>query len=318
MFRRYCIALLLTLLTACSPPQEPLRIGLNAWPGYEFLHLAEQLGYFRDEGVAVRIVTFSSLADSLRAFERGQLDMMGSTLIEPLLARDTPGVQPVFIYVVDYSNGGDMLLARQDIPDIGGLRGKTLALEGRTVDVLTAHYALASAGLRFADVQVHNYPQANGVQAFLDGKVDAIQTYPPFAYQLLNSGRAHRLFDTRQVPGKVIDVLVASHAAVDGRSAELAAVLRAFNRAREYWRQHPEQADAIMAEREGLSVADFRAAMAGIKLLGLNDQEIYLEQGGLQQALNETHQVLQQLGQVKSPPCMTGCISAVPLQGARR
>ena len=55
-------------------------------------------------------------------------------------------------------------------------RGKRLALEGRSGDILTAHFALASAGLGFKDVQVHDLPQANGVQAFLAGKIDAIDS----------------------------------------------------------------------------------------------------------------------------------------------
>ena len=231
MFWRVCMILLVLLLASCSGPKEPLRIGLNAWPTFEFLYLAEQLGFYRDEGVKVKVVTFSSLADSQRAFERNQLDLMGSTLVEPLLVRETSAVAPVVIYALDYSNGGDMLLARKDIPDVASLRGKRLALEGRTVDMLTAHYALASVGLGFKDVQVHDLPQANGVQAFLAGKIDAIQTYPPFAVELLNSGKAHALFDTRKAPGKVLDVLVATQDSVTQRSKELAGVLRALTRA---------------------------------------------------------------------------------------
>ncbi|MFO1384693.1 MAG: ABC transporter substrate-binding protein, partial [Chitinivorax sp.] len=318
MFWRVCMILLVLLLASCSGPKEPLRIGLNAWPAYEFLYLAEQLGFYRDEGVKVKVVTFSSLADSQRAFERNQLDLMGSTLVEPLLVRETSAVAPVVIYALDYSNGGDMLLARKDIPDVASLRGKRLALEGRSGDILTAHFALASAGLGFKDVQVHDLPQANGVQAFLAGKIDAIQTYPPFAVELLNSGKAHALFDTRKAPGKVLDVLVATQDSVTQRSKELAGVLRALTRAMAYRQQHPDQADAIMAKREGLSVADFRSGMAGVQLLRPADQDVYLHQGRMQQALVDAYGVLQYLGQVRAKPaCGRECVSHGPFLASR-
>ena len=72
---------------------------------------------------------------------------------------------------------------------------------------LTAHFALASAGLGFKDVQVHDLPQANGAAGVFAGKIDAIQTYPPFAVELLNGGRRTPCL----IPGrrrKVLDVLV--------------------------------------------------------------------------------------------------------------
>ena len=76
------------------------------------------------------------------------------------------------------------------------------------------------------------------------GKIDAIQTYPPFAVELLNSGKAHALFDTRKAPSKVLDVLVATQDSVTQRSKELAGVLRALTRAMAYRQQHPDQRPA--------------------------------------------------------------------------
>ena len=54
--KRICrglLAALLSALSACgeSPP-PPLRIATNPWSGYEFLHLAEERGYFAEEGAS--------------------------------------------------------------------------------------------------------------------------------------------------------------------------------------------------------------------------------------------------------------------------
>ena len=77
-----CIAAGAILVTGCGQaPQPPVRIGINFWPGYEFLYLAEKQGFFKQEGVPVELIQFSSMGDARRAFERGQVDAMAVTLI---------------------------------------------------------------------------------------------------------------------------------------------------------------------------------------------------------------------------------------------
>ncbi len=58
----------LAILGGCAEePAPPIRIGTNPWPGYEFLHLADELGYFEEEGVEVRLVELTSNGDVRRA-----------------------------------------------------------------------------------------------------------------------------------------------------------------------------------------------------------------------------------------------------------
>ncbi|XZG70268.1 ABC transporter substrate-binding protein [Chitinibacteraceae bacterium HSL-7] len=308
MLRRLLLALVLLCLVGCSGQQPPLRIGLNAWPGYEYLFLAQELGYYRDEGVDVKLISFSSLADSLRAFERGQLDLIGSTLVEPLMARDGGEIEPVLIYAADYSNGGDMLLAQDYITDVAALRGRKLALEGRTVDVMTATLALQSAGLALNDVELVDLPQANAVKAFTEGKVDAIQTYPPFASELLQGGHARLLFDTTKAPGMVVDVLVATRSGIKTRKAELVRVLRAFERARAYHATHPADAARIMGRHQKVSPDELTASFTGLHIIPMSEQRLYFAQGKLAERLAATHATLKQLGAVSGSPCGTECI----------
>ena len=67
-------------LSACSEaPSDPLRVGINPWPGYGPLFLAADKGFFAEEGIDVELVELTSLADVRRAFERGQIDGMTSS-----------------------------------------------------------------------------------------------------------------------------------------------------------------------------------------------------------------------------------------------
>ncbi len=44
---RLVAVVLAVLVMGCAKSPEPLRIGTNPWPGYEFLHLAEAPSHSR-------------------------------------------------------------------------------------------------------------------------------------------------------------------------------------------------------------------------------------------------------------------------------
>ena len=67
-------------LAGCGRHEGPIRIGINAWPGNEFLFLAQEKGFFAAQGVDVRLIEYSSLGDVRRAFDRGQIDGMTGTI----------------------------------------------------------------------------------------------------------------------------------------------------------------------------------------------------------------------------------------------
>ena len=96
---------------------RPLRIGISPWPGYETAALAERLGFYDDAGVQVRFVEFSSLSDSRRAFERGQVDGFFGTIPDLLAARSQGMRDPRICRIVDASQGGDRIVGSARVPD---------------------------------------------------------------------------------------------------------------------------------------------------------------------------------------------------------
>ena len=76
---------LILIFPACRKENPPIRIGSTLWPGYDFLYLAKEKGFFEEEGVNVQLFDFVSLSDSRRAFERGQIDVLTGTIVEMLI-----------------------------------------------------------------------------------------------------------------------------------------------------------------------------------------------------------------------------------------
>ena len=306
------LVLISLFIVGCSKPiPAALRIGINAWPGYEYLTLAKQLGYYKDEGVAVKLIPFQTLADGRRAFEKGHIDIMAGTLMEFYSAREISGIDPVVFLVADFSNGGDMLLAHKDITSIAALKGKKVGLESGSIDVLTAANALASAGLNFNDVTLISLPQPNNIKALLAGEIDAAQTYPPFATKALANPDIVRLFDTSQTPGDIIDLLFTRRIILNEREDDLTKVARAFERAIQYQKTDYKDAIARMAKREGLTSDEFIEAQSGLKIINSQGQREYLRGGKLLELLGTTHDALKSIGVIKRPVCGSECFTDV-------
>jgi NitT/TauT family transport system substrate-binding protein len=310
----FLIVLSLFTLSCSKSPLPELRIGINAWPGYEYLTLANQLGYYADQGLAVKLIPFQTLADGRRAFEKGHIDIMAGTLMEFYTAREISGINPVVFLVADFSNGGDMLLAHKNIPDVASLKGKKIGLEAGSVDVLTAADALASANLSFNDVILVPLPQPNNIKALLAGNIDAAQTYPPFATKALANPNIIRLFDTSQTPGNIIDLIFARGSILDERKQDLAKVANAFERAIQYQNNHYEDAIARMAKREGLTPEEFIDAQSGLQVINRHEQALYLQKGKLLELLKSTHTSLTSIGVITKPVCGSECFTDIAIQ----
>lgn len=271
---------LLLLLSACGEKTQPLRIGTTPWPGYEFLHLAETLGYFKEEGVTVQLVDFLSLADSSRAFERGQIDIWGTTLVELVLSHKHSQRHAQAFLVVNESAGGDVILAKTPIHSVTQLKDKRIGLEPSTVDVVLLHHALQQASLSAEQVRLVPLAQADLEDALQSGQVDAVSTYPPNSVHIARDTSINQIFDSSQIPNTIIDVLAGDRLIIEERSEEIAAISRAFFRARAFATQNPQQAFAMLTQGSQITEQELHDVLQGIRLTSAEEQSAYLQPSG--------------------------------------
>ena len=292
----------LSLMASCSPKNSgTLRIGLVQWPTNEFFYLAREKGFFRDEGVDVQVVEFSTLGDCRRAYERVQLDACGATVTEVLTARDHSPRSPQIVHIMNYSDGADVIVAQPGIANCADLKGRRVGAELSTIGVYVLARALEKSGLSLADVQVVPMNLTAMQEAMGAGELDAAVTYPPASVMLLRDTKATAIFTSTEIPGEVVDVFAVDADIVRKRPEDVAKILRAFWRAVAYTDQNPEEAYRIMAAREGLTPAEFREALTvGIKMVPQRDQASYLRPGGkLAAVIDASDRILRQTGQIK-------------------
>jgi NitT/TauT family transport system substrate-binding protein len=287
---------------AFRPVERPLHLAINPWPGFEFAPLAEAKGFFRDEGVEVHLVEMASLSDSRRAFELGQVDGFFCTPVEWIVAEDHADRRATAVLVTDASEGADVILVRDPTLTLDGLAGKRVAIERGSLHVLVLAEALRTVGRTIDEVELVHLPAVDAPDAFRAGEVDAIVTYPPFSIDLRLNGEAHAVFSTREIPGRVIDLLVIEESVARKRSDDISRVRRAFFRAQRYAAEHPADALPIMANRFRLSVEAFAEALHdGIHLVTEEEQTQYLGAGGrLSDIMRMTREVLVAAGEIRS------------------
>jgi NitT/TauT family transport system substrate-binding protein len=253
----------------------PLRVAINAWPGYEFATLAQELGYFEEEGVDVRVVELGSLGDCRRAFERGQVDGFFATLVEVLLSRRQSDRASEVVLVADYSNGADMVLAQASVETLADLAGRRVSVEPGSLNEVVLLRALDRIGLGRDDVEVVWMPALSMPRAFREGAVDAAVCYPPMALEILDAG-GHPVFTTAETPGLILDVLAFDPAVLAARPDDVEAFRRAFFRAQDFAAREPGRADPIIAARLGITVEELGDVLGmGIAILGREDQAAF-------------------------------------------
>lgn len=148
-------------------------------------------------------------ASSIDAFVAKSVDACAMTNMEALDMPAAAGIDTTVLYIDDFSNGNDMILAHKgaslnDVP-----RKKILLIE-KTV----SHYLLERAmTLHGMDAQIPSLKLVNTTDvdiaaAFLnDRSIGAVVTWKPMAGQIESSSNVERLFDSSQIPGEIIDVL---------------------------------------------------------------------------------------------------------------
>ncbi len=283
----------LVLHASCSEqPKEPLRIGINAWPPFELLYLAQQKGFFKNEGVAIDLCDFSSYTGILRAYHQGNIDGFLATLNEIMITDNFQDV-PAVVLVADYSYGADAVVARDGIKGPADLRGRSIAFEESALGSYVLERVLEVGGLRMTDVKAVSKLPEEGGQAFRRGEVEAVITYEPDLGKLLREKGARVVFSSREIPGEIVDVMTFREAALKNRSGEVRRIVKAWFRALDYLKEHPDESAAVMAKRQGVSVEEFLQGLKGAHIPDLEENRQLL---GTVQQPGPLHQTVTRLG----------------------
>lgn len=296
-----------------------LTMPVSSWPAYEYFYLAEQKGLAAPEGLALRSVEYADPQTIVHAFLRGELPMAQLTTIEAVdICSRAPERCPVVVLVLDESRGGDQVVARPGLTSIAQLRGQRVGVTLSTLGPFVLSRALERSGLTLRDVRLTPMPLTAMPAALANGGIDAATLFPPFSEQAAAQAGAKRLFDSREIPGEIFDILVVDPKAYQQLAPVLPKLLRVWQAAHVLRQTRPSEAIRLMARREGLTPQAFQQAERGLVYFNLPQQRAMLAPGGtLARNLQAVQRVQVQLGLIR-PGSPLPIVSDAPLKAALR
>jgi NitT/TauT family transport system substrate-binding protein len=154
-------------------------------------------------------VQINDYIESINQFTAGKFDACAITNMDTLTIPAAGGVDSTVVIVNDFSNGNDGLVLKGKGKTLQDVKGQKVNL----VELSVSHYLLAraleSAGLSERDITTVNTSDADIVAAYATPEVTAVATWNPQLATLVAAPDASLVFNSSQIPGEIMDLLVA-------------------------------------------------------------------------------------------------------------
>ncbi len=267
----------LVVAVSCTSPSSQnssaansIQMGFSAWPGWFPWQVAHEAKLFDANKVSVDLKWFDGYLDSINALTARQLDANTQTLNDTV-SSVAAGADIVIVLVNDNSTGNDQIIVREGINSVADLKGKKVAAEEGTVDHFLLLQGLRKAGMSQADIDFQPLETGAAAAAFVAGKVDAVGVFAPFTNKAIERRGSKVLFSSKDFPGSIPDHLVVSRKLINERSQDVQALVNTWFDTLDFIRTNPEKAYAIMAQRAGVTVAEYKKYDAGTKIFSIEE-----------------------------------------------
>jgi NitT/TauT family transport system substrate-binding protein len=171
------------------------------------LTIAEQMGYFKDEGLQVEISDFAGGAKALQALVGGSADVVSGAYEHTINMQAKGQVITVFVLQARAPQivFGVSTKAMPNYKSIADLKGKKIGVTapGSSTNMM-ANFVLAKGGLKPTDVSFIGVGTAAGaLTALRSGQIDAISNLDPVSTMLQQSKDIRIIADTRTLKDTV-------------------------------------------------------------------------------------------------------------------
>ncbi|CAA2140534.1 putative urea ABC transporter substrate-binding protein [Hyphomicrobium sp. ghe19] len=162
-------------------------------------------------GINIEVKQFNDYVESINQYTAGSFDAVTVTNMDALSIPAAGGVDTTAVIVGDFSNGNDAVILKNK-DKLADIKGQNVNL----VEFSVSHYLLArgleSVGLAEKDLKVVNTSDADMAAAYKTHDVTSVVTWKPIVSTILESPDAKKVFDSSQIPGEIIDLMVVNTA----------------------------------------------------------------------------------------------------------
>ncbi|HWR40671.1 MAG TPA: MetQ/NlpA family ABC transporter substrate-binding protein [Patescibacteria group bacterium] len=238
--------------TATPPAEGKLRtVTVGLMPDVESIPfiIAQEKGYFKEEGLDVKLEFFKSAVDRDSALQSGNLDGAVSDMLAEVFAK-AGGFDMV---ITSMTSGSYKMVIGKDITatTIQELKGRDVAISKNTIIEYVTDRMLAEGGLKPDDINKIIIPQIPArLEMLQNGKIAAATMPEPLASLAVKNGA--KLLRSSDQLGLYPGVMVFTRKAVTEKEKELQALYRAYSKSIEYLAREPLEKDMdMLVEKAG-------------------------------------------------------------------
>ncbi|MEO1307647.1 MAG: putative urea ABC transporter substrate-binding protein [Pseudomonadota bacterium] len=261
-------------LLAASPlaaqEKSEFRVAWSIYVGWMPWGYMEESGimdkWAEKYGIDVEIIQINDYVESINQYTAGAFDGVSATNMDTLSIPAGGGVDTTALIVGDFSNGNDALIVKGD-GTLEDLAGKPVNL----VELSVSHYLLAraldSVGLAERDLGgVINTSDADMIAAYSTDDVQAVVTWNPLVSSILDGPDATKLFDSADIPGEIIDLMVVNTETLEANPDFGKALVGAWYETMALMAAGDEAALTAMAEASGTDLDGYKAQLASTQM----------------------------------------------------
>jgi NitT/TauT family transport system substrate-binding protein len=179
------------------------------WMPWDYAQQSGILKKWADKyGIDIKLTQVNDYVESINQYTAGKFDACVMTNMDMLTIPAAGGVDSTALIIGDFSNGNDGVVLKGKGKKLADIKGQPINL----VELSVSHYLLAraleSAKLRERDVKVVNTSDADMVAAYSAAATTAMVTWKPQLSEVLAQPTAQLVFDSSQIPGEIIDMMV--------------------------------------------------------------------------------------------------------------
>jgi NitT/TauT family transport system substrate-binding protein len=197
------LALTLSLSAAVTSAAEPFKVCWSIYAGWM------PWGYAADQKIIDKWAKKYDIdIESINQYTAGQFDGCAMTNMDALTIPAAGGVDTTALIVGDFSNGNDGIVLKGANKTLKDIKGQKVNL----VELSVSHYLLArgleTVGLKESDIKVVNTSDADMVAVYGTKDVTAVTTWNPLLNEILTLPNNTQVFDSSQIPGEIMDLMV--------------------------------------------------------------------------------------------------------------
>ncbi|MGV3732950.1 MAG: aliphatic sulfonate ABC transporter substrate-binding protein [Microcella sp.] len=212
------------------------------------------------DDVTVEWVQSAGSNKANEALRAGAIDVGSTAGSAALLARSNGSPIQVINIFTQPNWAAIAVPTGSDITEVADLAGRTVAATKGTDPYFFLLQALAEAGLSLEDISLQNLQHADGKTALETGAVEAWAGLDPLLATSVYNGAAEIIYDN--VLFNSYGFLNATEEFITNNPDLAQLVVNAYERARQWALENPEETAAILAEVAGIDIAIAEATIA--------------------------------------------------------